>query len=325
MTLRWARTESRVLRALQDKGQVHTGTTQTCLLEEFAGAVGGAGSPLLGFLPMLPRAMALVRIRSQYRVFYTTINGKGWSPMCDESTFSAPLRILVEHWGASACRSEGEPEIFYWDMEATPTGVRQKGVGAGQCLLSALCHWLAVYCDVSTCRKDSRSRKGAAFQEEAIPCYRGKMCDFGEDQIIEYKDAFLLFDRSGDGRIQFSQCGDVMRALGQNPTNAEVLKVLGNPKSEELNTKMLGFDEFLPMLQTIAKNKDQGSYDDFVEGLRVFDKEANGSVMGAELRHVLVTLGEKMTEDEVELLLAGHEDANGCVCYEAFIRHIMSA
>ena len=41
-----------------------------------------------------------------------------------------------------------------------------------------------------------------------------------------------LFDRTGDGKILYSQCGDVMRALGQNPTNAEVLKVLGNPKNE---------------------------------------------------------------------------------------------
>lgn len=54
----------------------------------------------------------------------------------------------------------------------------------------------------------------------------------------EFKEAFLLFDRTGDGKITYSQCGDVMRALGQNPVNAEVLKVLGNPKAEGNNQRL---------------------------------------------------------------------------------------
>ncbi|XP_006093719.1 myosin light chain 6B [Myotis lucifugus] len=147
---------------------------------------------------------------------------------------------------------------------------------------------------------------------------------FNKDQLEEFKEAFELFDRVGDGKILYSQCGDLMRALGQNPTNAEVLKILGNPKSDELKSRRVDFETFLPMLQAVSKNRDQGTYEDYLEGLRVFDKEGNGKVMGAELRHVLTTLGEKMTEEEVETVLAGHEDSNGCINYEAFLKHILS-
>ncbi|XP_060113389.1 myosin light chain 1/3, skeletal muscle isoform isoform X1 [Heteronotia binoei] len=148
--------------------------------------------------------------------------------------------------------------------------------------------------------------------------------EFSREQQDDFKEAFLLFDRTGESKISLSQVGDVIRALGQNPTNAEVKKILGNPSNEEMNAKKIGFDEFLPMLQAAANNKDQGGFEDFVEGLRVFDKEGNGTVMGAELRHVLAALGEKMREEDVEELMKGQEDSNGCINYEAFVRHIMS-
>jgi len=147
--------------------------------------------------------------------------------------------------------------------------------------------------------------------------------DFSAEQIEDFKEAFGLFDRVGDNQVAFNQVADICRALGQNPTNKEVALILGNPTADDMANKRINFETFLPMLKTVD-SAPKGTYDDYVEGLRVFDKEGNGTVMGAELRIVLSTLGEKMSEKEIDELMAGQEDENGSVHYEAFVKHIMS-
>merc|ERR1712080_688630 len=56
---------------------------------------------------------------------------------------------------------------------------------------------------------------------------------FTEDQVEDFKEVFQLFDTKGDGLIQVSQVGDVLRALGQNPTEGDVKKLVQSPRAVE--------------------------------------------------------------------------------------------
>merc|ERR1712107_52794 len=117
---------------------------------------------------------------------------------------------------------------------------------------------------------------------------------FNEDQIAEFQEAFLLYDQRGDGKIPVSQIGDVMSALGQNPTESEVKKLVVEHRADDRVT----FEQFLPIMQAICSRRSTDTSDDFIEGLRHFDKDGNGFISSAELRHLLTTLGEKLSDEE---------------------------
>lgn len=67
------------------------------------------------------------------------------------------------------------------------------------------------------------------FQMMDVPCkeYNGYVWpDTSRQFCTEYRDAFTLFDKRGDNKIDSDQIGDIMRALGLNPTQADVKKIV---------------------------------------------------------------------------------------------------
>ena len=51
------------------------------------------------------------------------------------------------------------------------------------------------------------------------------MAPLSDQQLSEAKEAFTLFDKDNDGCITTPELGTVMRALGKNPTEAEVFSL----------------------------------------------------------------------------------------------------
>jgi len=50
--------------------------------------------------------------------------------------------------------------------------------------------------------------------------------------LSEYKEAFALFDKKGTGAVPRETLGDLLRALGQNPTQAEVADIVASAPRE---------------------------------------------------------------------------------------------
>ena len=102
-----------------------------------------------------------------------------------------------------------------------------------------------------------------------------------EEQIAEFKEAFSLFDKDGDGTITTKELGTVMRSLGQNPTEAELQDMINEVDVDGNGT--IDFPEFLSLMA--RKMKDTDTEEELIEAFKVFDRDGNGLISAAELRY----------------------------------------
>ncbi|KAK9503742.1 hypothetical protein O3M35_010239 [Rhynocoris fuscipes] len=148
------------------------------------------------------------------------------------------------------------------------------------------------------------------------------MADLGDKDVEKATFAFGIYDFDGVGTVDAIHLGDCLRALGLNPTQANIEKLGGTKKKGE---KQLTLEEFLPIYSQAKKDKDVGVYEDFVECLKLYDKQENGLMVGAELHHILLSLGEKLSDKECDEVLKDcmdPEDEDGMIPYVPFLARI---
>jgi len=143
-----------------------------------------------------------------------------------------------------------------------------------------------------------------------------------DEQIEEFREAFALFDKDGDGSITTKELGTVMRSLGQNPTEAELQDMINEVDADGSGT--IDFNEFLAMMEKKALNSGD-TEEELKEAFKVFDKDGNGFISAAELRHVMTNLGEKLTDEEVEEMIREADmDGDGQVNYDEFVKMMLA-
>lgn len=151
------------------------------------------------------------------------------------------------------------------------------------------------------------------------------MAKLNSDEIEDCTEVFDLFDfwDGRDGLVDAHKVGDFLRCLGLNPTEEQILK---NGGTSKMNEKQYKLDELMPIYQDVMGNKDSGTFADFMEAFKTFDREGQGFISSAELRHVLSSMGDRLTDNEVDEILKftdTQEDLDGNVKFEDFIKKVM--
>ncbi len=72
------------------------------------------------------------------------------------------------------------------------------------------------------------------------------------------------------------------------------------------------------LVQIVSKYRSasKDKEDEVREAFRVFDRDGNGYVSAAELKHVMTNIGEKLTDEEVDEMLREIDVGDGQINYE---------
>jgi centrin-1 len=136
-----------------------------------------------------------------------------------------------------------------------------------------------------------------------------------EEEIMEIKEAFDLFDTDGGGSIDPKELKEAMNSLGLETKNQTIYQMITDLDSD--NSGAIEFKEFLDLMT--ARMSDRDTKEDIRKVFRIFDEDNKNSITKKSLMRVAKELGETMDENELtEMIERADSDGDGLVTFEDF-------
>jgi len=136
-----------------------------------------------------------------------------------------------------------------------------------------------------------------------------------KEETENFREAFMLFDKDRGGDISIDELGDVMRSLGQRPTEEELRDIINEVDRD--NTGTIDFNEFLTLMAPRDAHHDMDA--ELRQAFEVFDKDKTGSIDAKELRQVMKAIGENLTDEQIDdMIREADKDGNGTIDFEEF-------
>ncbi|KAJ8916561.1 hypothetical protein NQ315_000205 [Exocentrus adspersus] len=146
-----------------------------------------------------------------------------------------------------------------------------------------------------------------------------------KSQMKEFREAFRLFDKDGDGSITKEELGRVMRSLGQFARTEELQQMLQEVDID--GDGNVSFEEFVDIAWSAGAGADpdhvlsrEEEEKELRDAFRVFDKHNRGYITASDLRAVLQCLGEDLSEEEIEDMIKEVDvDGDGRIDFYEFV------
>jgi calmodulin len=140
-----------------------------------------------------------------------------------------------------------------------------------------------------------------------------------KEVLSEYREIFDSYDINKNGKIERKEMKIILKKLGKNGTQEEIDEIWRAMNKIDSDST-ISFDDFIEFINRFNLTKNSMSTDDIINAFQILDRNHDGTISINEFKHILMDLGQKLSEKEVEEIIQDIDfNEDGKLNYREFV------